>query len=279
MGIINAVLVMNGGFPRWVTDAGSITSWGRIEGTMSVGSISDPATVDALGAAYLLTRAQPIYSSTLQVASTTGAVAGVDYREGDTVSTDGTTLRCVELAFNLAADGTMQATPGMISPLEQQVREADNKLDRMIADAGGATPISSPPIDTGSGVPTGKLNQRQVLQSSWQAATELADATKWHDSPVSEPMRVAEIVLAAKDITATTGPTTFRLQRNGADLLSIPAFGSVPTEVTLTSSQTYKAIPVFGHTLFVKGDTLRLYPTVNGGHAVGSVTAFGTDAV
>ncbi len=286
MGIVNAVLmVSNKTLPRWVLDAASIAQWGRLEDTQSVGDIEDPATIDAIGAAWLAARSQPLVSHTVETHNTTGATAGVDYVESDTVTAPDGPARVMELAFTLAPTGRFTPVPGLNSPLEEQLRRTEAKLDRMIAAAGGASPVSNPATQTGSNIVAGRRDAWVIDRWSWRDKGELdpdywdpeeEEVRAWQPATLEEPTVATSIVVDC-DFDEATGPSTFIYLVNGVAPLSIPALGGLPITVTVPADSGHGEIPLFGATFLNKNDRPSVACIVNGGHTNGSITMNGAN--
>jgi len=286
MGIINAVLMISSKtLPRWVTDAASITAWGRLEDTQSVGDIADHATIDAIGAAWLAPRSQPLVSHTVKTINTTGSTAGVDYLEGDTVTAPDGAARVMELGFQLAPTGRFTPTPGLNSPLEEELRRSDTKLQRMIAAAGGASPVSNPATQTGSNIVSGKRVARVVDRWSWRDSAELdpeywdvdeEEVKAWQPATLEEPTVITSIVIDC-DFEDSTGPSVFVYMVNGVAPLSIPALGGIPTFITVPNGAGHGEVAMYGHNWLGKNDRPCVACVTNGGHTNGSVTMNGSN--
>jgi serine/threonine protein kinase len=68
-----------------------IDQWGRLEDFQMVGDIEDADTIDAIGAAWLAPRSQPLVSHVVNTRNTPGATAGVDAGIDRTASGAGVT--------------------------------------------------------------------------------------------------------------------------------------------------------------------------------------------
>ena len=286
MGIVNAVLLTSKIAPRWVTDAGSISTWGRIEDTLSVGEMDDPVLIDSIGAEYLSVRAQPMLSYVYEVPDETGVVGGVDYREGDTLTDPA--LRVIELQFSHAPDGRFVAKPTLSSKLEELARRNGKRIERLIAEGGGSSPVSAQPADTGSGIEAGKLDARQVTSWTWTTEDDLEvlwaepdDEEGWQRYTIDEPLRLTEMHLEcdfedADGFQVADGPTRFRLLINDVAPVSIPLLGSIPIDVEVASNQTTATVPIFGGTILSKGDNVSVSVVSAGNHINGAVSLFGS---
>lgn len=280
MGIVNAVLITSKIAPRWVTDAGSISTWGRIEDTLAVGDIDDPDLIDAIGAEWLSVRSQPMVSHVYQVADLSGQVAGVDYREGDTLAEPD--LRVIDIGFTLSDEGRLVGTPALETKLEERFRRNASRIERLIAEGGGAAAVSQRAENTGSGIEAGKLGARQLTSWSWTTQEDLAnlvtadpdDEETWQAYPVDEPVRLTEMVLECSRIdgdgnVVATGDTRFRLVINGSVVTGPgPSF----YDVVVTSAQDRDLVPIFGTAFVRKGQTVSVRKISDGGHVSGSVT-------
>ena len=286
MSLVNAVLVVSGTRPRWDLDTGSSGEWGRIEDCISVGDITDPATIDHIGEAYLAPRSQPLVTHVLELLNTTGAVAGTDYSEGDTVAAPAGTLRCTEIALRLDG-GRFKPTPTLNSPYEELLRRADYQVERMIAAAGGASPVSSPPTETGSGVNAGKRTPRVIDRWSWRLPEELdpeywfdveeeENLKAWQPATLEDPTVVTSVVIDC-DFDEATGPSVFRYMVNGVAPLSIPELGSLPTDITVEADEGHAEIAMYGHNYLGHNDRPSVSCIVNGGHTNGAITMNGAD--
>lgn len=289
-GIVNAVLLLSKIAPRWVTDSGSISTWGRIEDVLSVGDMDDADLIDAIGTEYLSTRSQPMVSHLYQVPDVTGAVAGVDYREGDMLADPD--LRVIDLAFTLADDGRLVGTPSLASKFEERARRSKARIDRLIAEGGGSSPVSSRPVDTGSGIEAGKLNPRTLTSWSWTTQEDLvnlitadpADPEAWQDYPIDEAVRLCEMVLECSHVDGDGTPvafdeTRFRLLINGTAPLSDPALGSIPIDVYVSDTEGRASVPIFGGSIVSKGSRVSVQKIGDGGHVNGSVTITASEVV
>jgi hypothetical protein len=287
VGIVNAVLLTSKIAPRWVTDSGSIATWGRIEDTLSVGDIDDPGLIDVIGAEYLSVRSQPMESKFYEIADVSGQVAGVDYREGDTLADPD--LRVMELGFALEPDGRLVGRPALETKFEERFRRNAARIERLIAEGGGAAPVSARAADTGSGIEAGKLGPRQLTSWSWSTGEDLeslttadpTDEETWQAYPVDEPVRLTEMVLECRhrdgdNEEVATGPTRFRLVINGSVVTGPgPSFYDVVVE----DDEDRNSVPIFGTTFVLKGGTVSVRKISNGGHVNGSVTIFASEVV
>jgi len=288
VGIVNAVLLTSKIAPRWVTDSGSITTWGRIEDTLSVGDVDDPDLIDVIGAEYLSVRSQPLVSHVYEVADVVGQAPVADFREGDTLADP--ELRVIDMGMSVADDGRLSIDSLELNTfLEERFRRNAARIERLIAEGGGAAPVSARAADTGSGIDAGKLQPRQLTSWSWSTGEDLeslttadpTDEETWQAYPVDEPVRLTEMVLECRhrdgdNEEVATGPTRFRLVINGSVVTGPgPSFYDVVVE----DDEDRNSVPIFGTTFVLKGDTVSVRKISNGGHVTGSVTIFASEVV
>lgn len=278
MSLTNAVFIRYRGGFRWVEDLASIAEWGRIESLISVGDLTDLAVIDELGAQYLATRSQPrtAYVATVQPTGD-GDIAGDDYDLFDTVTAEGHDgIPVVGVTHKLDGLGRLVPLPELGSPLYESETQAGRKLARMVAEAGGSTGDSATPIDTGSGVPTGKIGQIAIPPWSWNRASELSAGGGFPRYPVQQPMRLhkwrieCRVDAGGTGFEAPTGDSVFVLHKNGAPI-------SPPFVITLGPSETTAEQPIFGPAFMTEPETLYPVCTTNGGHHSGSITVTAVD--
>jgi hypothetical protein len=288
MGIVNAVLLTSSKVaPRWVTDASSIAAWGRLEGTLAVGDVDDPALIDEIGAEWLSVRSQPMLSHVYVTADTPGQGAGVDYREGDTLTDPA--LRVVEIDFSHADDGRFVGKPTLSTKLQEAARRNEARIERLIAEGGGASPVSESVADTGSGIEAGKLGARQLASWTWTTEDDLYalttddpdDEETWQAYVVDEPVRLTEMILECNHLDGdgfpvATGPTRFRLMINGAAVVGPgPSF----YDVVVGSTEDRDSVSIFGTTFVRKGDRVAVRKISAGDHVNGSVQINASEVV
>jgi hypothetical protein len=290
VGIVNAVLVTSKIAPRWVVDSGSVATWGRLEDTIAVGNVDDADLVDAIGAEYLAVRSQPMVSHVYQVADVSGQVAGVDYREGDTIADPD--LRVIDIAFAASPEGRLVGTPALATKLEERFRRNAARIERLIAEGGGAAPVSQSAALTGSGIDAGKLEARKLTSWSWTTQDDLsnlltadpADPETWQGYPIDEPMRLCELVLECShvdgdNVAVATGETRFRLLIDGVAPTSDPSLGSIPIDVFVDDNEGRASTPIFGGSIVAKGQVVSVQRVGNGGHVNGSVTIHASQVI
>jgi hypothetical protein len=272
-GLTNAVLIAWRDGYRWVTDPSSISTWGRIESFLSVGDVSDLSVVDAIGAEYLSARSQPRTSHVAEVEPTTGDVPGVNVDLGDTATVAGETLECVGLTYSWGTDNEdgLRKVPEFATRLDARLAESERAVERLIVAGGGRSAISAPPVDRGTDVATGKVRTVSVPPWSWNASEDLDDTSDWQPWTAEEPVRLTGWSVRC-DASEADGTSTFRWRAYGA------ANNGLVT-ISLTSSQDYAFVPLYGYSVLVKGATLAPFVEANGGHKNGAVQFYGAEVV
>lgn len=271
--LCNAVLVIHGRGMDWVTDAGSVATWGRMEDSISVGTLADAAAVQAVGEAFLAERSQPQTSTVARVQTIEGSPApGVDYDLADTL-TAGTAsgVRVLGLDYRMNGVGGFDVVPQLATKEQEGAREAERRLERMVAEAGGTSGSSATPIDFGTTIRPGKVATRNVREWSWRASDELDETdVDWQPFVAPEPMRLYEWRVDC-DNDEATGDSIFEFRVNGVHdgLLNI----------VIGASETSASVPLYGYEVLVLNDVFRPRCSTNGGHTNGAVQLRAADIV
>lgn len=287
MALCNAVLIRHKTGYTWVTDSVSIGMWGRIEGFLSVGEMDDPAAIQQVGIQYLEAHSQPTVSHVVEIARN-GPVAGEDFDLGDTLTAGGTIdLRCVGITYALQPDGTLRAVPELSSPRDEFEKQTARTIDRMIANAGGTSGASAPPISTGTSIKAGRVSTVKLDSWSWSDPSELDDPWDPEVEPgdggswgqpfeIEEPLRLCEWTINCEwqdrdEEQVTDGITRFQLYLDDAPL------GDLPFIITIGETEKEGRQPIYGPAVVMPGQLIRPVCLDNGGHHSGSITVHATD--
>lgn len=284
--LCNAVLVIGQSQLVWVGDAASIATWGRIEGSISAGEISDIATLERIGAEYVAARAQPVVAHVVEIASN-GPKLGTDIQLGDTLTAGSDSdLRVVGATWALDSDGELRGVPELETPLEALPDAADRKVRAIIDAYGGLAGASAPPVDRGTNIPAGKLRTSKMASWGWATAADLdnaydptveeGDGGMWGEPhEVEEPARLYEWVVNCRThdddgLQLTFGTSRFELYIDDAPI-------DPPFVIEVGELETRVAQQIYGPSLVVKGQKVRPVNLDNGGHEQGSVEVWATE--
>lgn len=267
--LANSVLVSHKEGFRVRDDDADIAVRGRLGSTLEIGEVSERAMVEALGDQFVEVHRDPQVTWLVDVIERDGAVPGVDFEEGDTITIDGgDELRVMGIRWVLRGDGTLRPILQVQSLLEAKALHRRRVQDRLTQLAGGGFGASSPIIDTGSKIKIGELGNAPDIVFSWSAddvedddvspmdqpkefcrlyeATALAD---WEDPETSEKLTHGDTVLQVLDAGTPV---------SGLEAITIPEEAS---SVTVSTWFTYIG----------PADRLRLRIVSWGGHENGSV--------
>jgi hypothetical protein len=269
----------------------SVLAYGpRPAGSLQVGPIDDGDTLEAVGAAFLDGLTTPGESIVVEVSP----IVDLPVEPGDTITVESDVVRVTEIAFELDEIGELRKVPALVTPYQQARQRAGRTVDRLVREVGNSS--GSRVIDTGTNIPSGRLDPVKITSWSWTESTDL-DVTTWDTDgdnpvgwqfyPVEEPMRlwaiVAEGSWAEPDgadglTTVSTGETQFSLRIDDGPA-PVPLIVTLP-EDSGTSWPHVEAVQyIFGPALVMPGQTLSVAPILNGGHINGSVTIWGTEAL
>jgi hypothetical protein len=270
-------------------DGTSVTAYGRRPaGSLQVGPIETPAVLEQIGAAYLDGATTPGESVIVETTPMFDFAA----KPGDTVTVAGDVLKVVELGFEMDESGELRTVPVFATPYELSRKRSQTVVERLIAQNGRSS-ASAKVIDTGTNIPSGKLEPVKLTSWSWRDPEEL-DETYWDtdsEEPVGwqpytleEPVRIwaiiAECYWAEPDgagglTQVTTDDSTFSLQIDGGPA-PVPLVATVPETSGTADPFIYGIQYVFGPAYLAAGQRISISPGQNGGHINGSVTVWAT---
>jgi hypothetical protein len=250
---------------RWRTSSASISANGRRTGTLVAGQVGNRRALDQILDAYLDAYAYPFEAVACEVVPTTGAVAGVDFGVGDTVTLDGDTVRCVGLTWRLEADGSLQARPEFDTILAVRQQESIRTVERL-TEAFDA-PATAGIIDRDLLINSGVVGTETVTYS-WSGDIEEAldpddPDNPWQPTRLESARRIYrfEVEVPAENLLDFFGDTTVKLVKNGSDIATL----------TLTDTDTYASIDMAVSQVVLPDDLLTVRCTEGGGHIDGAV--------
>lgn len=265
MPLVNAVRVVTSKRRRWVEDAASIATYGRLEAVLSVGELQHDTNdaVDAIGAAYLEAHASPLESV---VADVDGAV-GLDV--GDTATVAGETLRVVGLTKSVEPDGTFRVVPEWSSLLQEAQFDRERVVERMIARYGGGFAAAATLFGGIEKLEGGRIGEIDGMRWSSQSLLDLEDEP-WPVWKVEKPGRMYEFTINGLSYDdeemeqIAFADTIIGLSVNGT--LITPFFA------TLGEMEDEASFPLYGYAFLYQDD--EVWPVVgqDGGHENVSIT-------
>jgi hypothetical protein len=271
--IVNAVLGVWEQGTRWRVRGASVTANGRRAATLQAGNVGNRRSLDQILDAYLDAYAEPGVQIVAQVVPTAGAVAGIDYRVGDTVTLDGETVRCVGLTWTLEPDGSLLATPEFDTPFGVRQQEKLRAVERL-TDAFDA-PATASIIDRDALLNTGIVGTTRESYS-WSGDIEETLDTDDPDNPW-QPFRVdrtqriygfrAEI--PAEYVPDATDDTVIQLLVNGSAIATL----------TLEVADAAAEVDLPPDTVVLPKDLISVRCTSAGGHVDGSIDILMADPV
>lgn len=271
--ITNAVLGVWSEGVRWRTSSASISANGRRTGTLVAGQVGNRRALDQILDAYLDAYAYPFEAVACEVVPTAGAVAGVDFGVGDTVTLDGDTVRCVGLTWRLEADASLQARPEFDTILAVRQQESIRTVERL-TEAFDA-PATAGIIDRDLLLNTGMVGTDTV---TWSWSGPIDDArdpdnptNPWQPVRLDKSQRIYrfEVEVPAENLAAFTGTTTIVLLKNGSSISTL----------NLGDTDTYVGTDVSVTQVILPKDLLEVQCTAVGGHIDGSIRVLTADPV
>jgi hypothetical protein len=157
--------------------------------------------------------------------------------------------------------------------LQERRLRVERVIDRAVAAAGEGAQAAASPVDTGSGIPVGRVATKQ-LGSAWSIyrKEDLEDTDPLAPLVIEEPTRLYEWKVSG-DNSEADGDTVVELWLNGSIL------GGLPFEITLGSGDTEGSQFIFGPALVLKDDKLQPVVTSAGNHKNLSIQVYGADPV
>ena len=267
--ITNAVMGVWADGVRWRSDATSISTYGRREGSLSLGSMKEPAAVDAALDAYLEANAYPTVSIVGETVDGVSTVAGIDYTVGDTVTVAGTPQRCSGLTWTVERSGVLKAMPEWDSPLSIRRRERERAYERQVAmfdSPASASILSADPL--------AYVGRPDINEWSWSWSDDIEGAL--NDVDPDKPWQVKEVDRIERlwtfmiecdpnDLPDAWGDTTVTIFKNGTELNSL-------YRVKLTTSVAKASTWIWGYESIAPGDRIQVACTEAGGHVDGTIT-------
>lgn len=263
--MINAVRVDHPRGSTWVTDATSISTYGRFEAIISTSDDLSDADIQRRGQAVMAGKLSPAVS--IQADPVIGDVPGVDFVTGDYVTVDGEEQRVVDIQWRMdRTTGEWEPpTPTFSTAWERRLLDADRAFDRLVrAQGGGAVDAAANPER--SLVPVEPVQSIETLSwSSYDSAASgsrdvLDDDTPWAGKSVQRLSRMAGIYFDA-DFTSATGNTVVQLWKNGSEWSSLFRI-TIPS----TTPSPWIYTPTYGYSFIEPGDVLAPRVTSNGQH-------------
>lgn len=266
----NAALCLYAKGQRWVLNSASIAARGRIAKTLPLGSIEDTDTVDEIGGQYVDAYGTDADSYTAGVLP--GATLGLSL--GDTFTLDDFAgVRLVGKSGRVQGDD-LAVSIEVSSRLAERRLRVERVVDRAVEASGEGAASAAPAVDLGSGIPVGRVNERE-LGSGWsiETADGLDNTDPLAGLPIDKPTRLTEWAVTA-DASEATGDTEIELWLNGSIL------GGLPFIITLGASDELGEQNIFGPALAVRGDVIAPRPNgTNGGHKNIGIIVRGSEPV
>lgn len=261
MAITNALLVRWASGFTWVTDAASITSYGRREGYVTIGGATSPDVVGRVALAVLAKRVAPEVSVTAALEPAGGDVPYVNFGVGDTVTAPNETgaaapVRIVAMGVAEDAEGHPTFVPELGAVAVPRQRDRDRWLKSMLNGSLGGTVAAASP--SGASASPSATSARETTGDAppfnINGAVVVAESVDWWPR---RSVRMHRIFFALK--TAGTSTTTVVAKKNGA---VVATFG-------LASGVTSDAVDVSVVLLGPEVDKLAFAVTVAGAGAIG----------
>lgn len=269
----------------------SVLAYGRKpSGSLQVGQLDEPAVLEQIAGAYLDGLTEPGSSRIIEVVP----MLDLPAEPGDYIGVEEDLLRLSEIAYKLDFD-SLRKTPSLITAYDAKRKKSERVVERMIAEAGNSL-ASSRVIDTGTNIPSGRLDSVKVTSWSWTQPedlevefwdTDLLEPVGWQAFPIEEPMRLWALIVecdwaepdGAGGITqVTSGQSRFSLMIDGGPA-PVPLIATVPETSGTSDPHIYGIQYIFGPALVMPGQTLSVAPIENGAHINGSATIWATAAL
>lgn len=247
---------------------------GRCEASLQLGSVTSVEAATAILNAHLDANATPSRSIVGEFEDVTGAVAGVDYQVGDTVTLNGESVRCVGMTWTVSRAGDLVPHPEFDTVSNVRRREFLRSIDRMTAkyDSPASAPIlSSKPLLVSGHPSTGEWSW------SWGNIDDLEDDER--DGQIKRPDTVkrlwrVSVEIKPEDLPDAYGDTTIELLKNGAVLNSL-------YDVTIDTVTARAEMWIWAYEVITPGDRISVRGKAGewGGHEDGVVTVSYCDPV
>lgn len=291
--IVNDVLLVSDTTMTLIEDTASITAYGRRPGgSVQVGSITDQATLDQIGAAFLDGRTEPVESRVVEVTP----LVDFDADCGDTVTVEADVLRVVEIGFELDDDGSLRKAPVLETAHQQRLKRGERMVERLIGQFGDSR-AASKALDTGrTGVEAGPVTPVEMESWSWVEAEALepgywdtaeTEVKAWQPYTAKEAARLVALIVKADWAEpdgaggldqVTTGESEFLLMRNG-EATSPPFIATLPATNLDDPADptTYGIAFILGEGYADPNSTWSVACITNGGHVNGAATIWAVD--
>lgn len=231
MAITNALLVRWAGGFVWVTDAASITAYGRREGYVTVGGATSVAEAQRVAVAVLADRTAPEVAVTAALEPTGSDAPYVHFGVGDTITApneSGTaaSVRVVAIGVTEDADGHPTFVPELGVVAQPADRDRDRWLKRMVNGSLGGTVAAASP--GGASVSPAATTTRETTGDAPSfniaGAVVAAESVGWWPR---RSVRMHRVFVALT--TAGTTTTTVVAKKNGTTVATINLASGVTT--------------------------------------------------
>lgn len=251
----------------WVTrtNSGSISTYGRREGFLSVAAVEDEAGANAAGDGGLFVTANPRTSIVLGIEPLGDSdTPYLGYWPGDSVTAPnetGTpaTYRCEGVTVTEDEDGQLTFVPELSQLYDTSVRRNQTWLERVgNGTLGGRSAVASLAMDINANVDRGRLDTRDAVFS--QGFIEVKSSP---GLPFNEVYRMTMVTATLQ--TAGTSTTSFQILKNGS-ALTWSVGGSDTTTISLASGEVRKVAiaPTTGDNFVTEADSVTVSTTAVG---------------
>lgn len=242
--------------------------------SLQLGSMTDQNAVDKLLDLYLDAHEEPAPSIVGEIEDLVDAVAGVDYRTGDTLVLAGDSIVVTGISWTVdQVTGELVPHPEFNSLTAVRRAELLRAVDRVSAQfesGAAASVLSSKPLLV-SGHP-------QTSEFTWSWADDIEDALNevdpekpWQIKRTTTIQRLSKLTVEidVDDLPDAWGDTTVQLWKNDGPLNWSWEFGY---EVTLTTTVAKAEYLLWAYEVVTPDDAIRVACSNVGGHVDGTIT-------
>lgn len=286
----NVLLVRDRGMYLMDSDLSTLAYGPRPGGSVQVGPIETPEVLENIGAAYL----DGLTNAGESVIIETTPLFDVAASPGDYCDVEGDLLRVTEMGFKLDQhDGGLRTAPVFSTPYELSRKRSEQVVQRLIAE-NGKSQATARVIDTGTNIPSGKLDPVKLTSWSWTLPEDLEvefwdtdeeEPVGWQPYTLEESVRIWAMIVecdwAEPDglggITQVSeGQSRFSLQIDGGPA-PVPLIATVPETSGTADPYIYGIQYIFGPAYLAAGQRISVAPIENGAHVNGSVSIWATE--
>lgn len=274
--VTNAALGIYADGIRWRTDNSSIGDLGRNEGSLTLGTVTDAASADKILDTHLAANSRPVESVVGEVIDVANAVAGIDFKVGDSVSVNGNVQRVVGMSWDVHRNGDLIPYPEFEAPAAVRRREFERSVERQISSFDSPATASLLTMD-----PLVVKGRPSYETWNWTWSDDIEDALNeidpekpWQVKSPKTVMRLAwfQIQCDPDDLPDAWGTTKVTIMKNGVELNPLYRRG-------LNTLVDLQWTAIWGYEIIYPGDRIQVACLESGGHVDGTIELIVAEAV